>query len=50
MALTPSTMLPLSTTAPEFKLPDTNGKIVSLVELAKGQSALIVIFMRETSS
>jgi peroxiredoxin len=30
MALTPSTMLPLGTTAPDFQLPDTNGKTVSL--------------------
>ena len=29
MALTPSTMLPLGTTAPDFQLPDTDGKIVS---------------------
>jgi peroxiredoxin len=45
MALTPSTMLPLGTTAPDFQLPDANGKIVSLVELAKGKSAVLVIFM-----
>jgi peroxiredoxin len=45
MSLTPSTMLPLGTTAPDFQLPDTNGKVVSLVELAKGKSALLVIFM-----
>lgn len=30
MAMTPSTMLPLGTTAPAFTLPDTNGKTVSL--------------------
>jgi peroxiredoxin len=45
MALTPSTMLPLGTVAMDFQLPDTNGKIVSLVELAKGKSALLVIFI-----
>ncbi len=30
MAMTPSTMLPLGTTAPAFSLPDTGGKMVSL--------------------
>jgi peroxiredoxin len=30
MAMTPSTMLPLGTPAPDFKLPDTSGKTVSL--------------------
>ena len=44
MALTPSTMLPLGTTAPNFKLPDTNGKIISLADF-KDQAALVVIFM-----
>jgi peroxiredoxin len=44
MALTPSTMLPLGTTAPDFKLPDTGGKIVSLADF-KGQPALLVIFI-----
>jgi peroxiredoxin len=44
MALTPSTMLPLGTNAPEFKLPDTNGKIVSLADF-KASPALLVIFM-----
>jgi peroxiredoxin len=44
MALTPSTMLPLGTTAPDFKLPDTNGKIVSLADF-KDKAALVVIFM-----
>ena len=44
MALTPSTMLPLGTTAPDFKLPDTNGKIVSLADF-KDAPALLVIFM-----
>ena len=44
MALTPSTMLPLGTTAPDFKLPDTNGKIVSLASF-KGRAALIVVFI-----
>ena len=44
MALTPSTMLPLGTAAPDFKLPDTGGKIVSLADF-KGQPALLVIFI-----
>jgi peroxiredoxin len=44
MALTPSTMLPLGTSAPDFQLPDTDGKIVSLASF-KDQAALAVIFM-----
>jgi len=44
MALTPSTMLPLGTTAPDFKLPDTSGKIVSPADF-KDAPALLVIFM-----
>jgi peroxiredoxin len=44
MALTPSTMLPLGTTAPDFKLPDTDGKIITLADF-KNKSALLVIFM-----
>jgi peroxiredoxin len=44
MALTPSTMLPLGTMAPDFKLPDTNGKIVSPADF-KDAPALLVIFM-----
>src|SRR5712671_7949376 len=44
MALTPSTMLPLGTTAPDFKLPDTNGKLVALADF-KAASALLIIFM-----
>src|SRR2546426_407663 len=44
MAKTESTMLPLGTTAPDFSLPDTNGKLVSLGDF-KGAPALLVIFM-----
>jgi peroxiredoxin len=44
MALTPSTMLPLGTTAPDFKLPDTDGKIVSPADF-KDKPAFVVIFM-----
>jgi peroxiredoxin len=44
MALTPSTMLPLGTTAPDFKLPDTSGKNVTLADF-KDKAALLVIFM-----
>jgi peroxiredoxin len=44
MALTPSTMLPLGTTAPDFQLPDTNGKTVSRDDF-KGAPALLVLFI-----
>jgi len=44
MALTPSTMLPLGTSAPEFYLPDTNGKTVSLADFT-GAPALAVLFI-----
>jgi peroxiredoxin len=44
MALTPSTMLPLGTSAPEFRLPDTNGKIVSLADF-NAAPALLVLFI-----
>src|SRR5438270_10777859 len=39
-----STMLPLGTKAPDFELPDTNGKMVSLADFKKAP-ALVVIFM-----
>jgi len=39
-----STMLPLGTKAPDFKLPDTNGKTVSLSHF-QSAPALLVIFM-----
>jgi peroxiredoxin len=44
MALTPSTMLPLGTTAPDFKLPDTNGKTVALADF-RDKPALLVLFI-----
>ncbi len=45
MALTPSTMLALGTTAPDFKLPDVvSGKTVSLATFA-GKNALLVMFI-----
>src|SRR5471032_2031006 len=44
MALTPSTMLPLGTAAPDFNLPDTTGKLVSPADF-KAASALLVVFM-----
>lgn len=44
MALTPSTMLPLGTTAPNFDLPDTNGEMVALADF-KGAPALLVLFI-----
>jgi peroxiredoxin len=39
-----STMLPLGTKAPHFRLPDTNGKSVSLDDF-KGKAALLLVFM-----
>jgi peroxiredoxin len=44
MVLTPSTMLPLGTKAPDFSLPNVDGSMVSLRDLA-GAPALLVIFM-----
>src|SRR5882724_932161 len=44
MALTPSTMLPLGTSAPDFRLPDVSGNTVSLADF-KGAPVLLVIFM-----
>ena len=44
MVATASTMLSLGTKAPDFELPDTEGKIVSLKDFA-GKKALLVVFM-----
>ncbi len=45
MALTPSTMLPLGTKAPDFQLPDVvSGKTISLNTFA-GKQALLVMFI-----
>ncbi|MBN1361452.1 MAG: thioredoxin family protein [Sedimentisphaerales bacterium] len=44
MAATASTMLPLGTKAPDFSLPDTTGKTVSLSDF-KEAKALLVVFM-----
>ncbi|MHB1558340.1 MAG: thioredoxin family protein [Isosphaeraceae bacterium] len=44
MALTPSTMLPLGTAAPDFRLPDTDGRPVALGDFA-GAPALLVAFI-----
>ena len=39
-----STMLPLGTVAPDFRLPDTNGKLVALADF-KNAPALVVMFI-----
>jgi len=44
MALTPSTMLALGTSAPAFSLPDTSGKTVSIGDF-KNAPALLVMFI-----
>ncbi len=44
MSLTPSTMLPLGTEAPDFSLPGVDGRTVSLDDCAAGQ-ALLVMFI-----
>src|SRR4051812_35192111 len=44
MAETNSTMVPLGAKAPEFGLPDTNGKSVSLADFT-GAPALVVMFI-----
>ena len=44
MAVTPSTMLALGTSAPDFSLPDTEGNILSLADFEESP-ALLVVFM-----
>jgi len=44
MSLTPSTMLELGTAAPDFSLPDTEGRMRSLSEFADSKG-LLVVFM-----
>jgi len=44
MVMTPSTMLPLGTTAPPFTLPDPSGRVWSLADFADAP-ALVVAFM-----
>ncbi|QDU57407.1 thioredoxin family protein [Aeoliella mucimassa] len=44
MALTPSTMLPLGSEAPDFSLPNVDGTTVSLADFA-GSPALVVAFI-----
>ncbi|TPW18070.1 MAG: peroxiredoxin [Halothiobacillaceae bacterium] len=44
MALTPSTMLDLGTTAPDFMLPDIHGRQVCRDEF-KGATGLLVVFL-----
>lgn len=44
MALTPSTMLALGTSAPDFSLPDTNQKTIQLADI-KGKQPFLVMFI-----
>jgi peroxiredoxin len=44
MVKTPSTMLPLGTKAPDFSLPNVDGKRIALSDL-QGAPALLVVFM-----
>jgi peroxiredoxin len=44
MSLTPSTMLPLGTKAPDFRLPEAGGEIVALDSL-RGAPALLLFFV-----
>ena len=44
MALTPSTMLPLGTAAPDFRLPDIYGNLVSRSDF-RNRPGLLVVFM-----
>jgi peroxiredoxin len=44
MVDTPSTMVPLGTKAPAFRLPDAGGKLVSIEDF-KGSPGLLVVFL-----
>jgi peroxiredoxin len=44
MVDTPSTMVPLGTKAPAFRLPDADGKLVSIEDF-KGSPGLLVVFL-----
>ena len=44
MALTPSTMLKLGTPAPDFRLPDTEGRMLSLKDFDDAD-AILIVFM-----
>jgi peroxiredoxin len=44
MVKTASTMLPLGTSAPDFRLPDADGKFISLSDVATG-TGLVVMFI-----
>ncbi len=44
MVRTPSTMLPLGTTAPDFELPNVDGRLVGLAEAA-GPQGTVVMFI-----
>ncbi len=44
MTLTPSNMIDLGSTAPDFQLPDTGGSLVSLADF-ESHKGLLVIFM-----
>ena len=44
MVLTPSTMLPLGTKAPDFSLPNVDGRTLSLDDF-KGAKAYLIVFM-----
>jgi peroxiredoxin len=43
MALVPSTMLPLGTSAPDFTLRDTNGQTVSLLDFADAKTLVMMV-------